>query len=211
MDISKVFVVLLVLAGILFVWIVFGYFSSRVAEPAYTQVIKKHGYEIRDYSAYIEARVKVSGSYKQGQNAGFRILAGYIFGGNTSKTPVAMTAPVIEQKSQSIAMTAPVISTPTEGDTRIISFIMPAEYTIDTLPVPNDKRIEIVSVPMHKSAVLSYTWNVTDKIVAEKTAELLAQLKQDGVTIVGTPRSARYNPPWTAPFMLRNEIIVDVE
>jgi hypothetical protein len=201
---------LIILAITIFIWIAYGYFSSRVKEPKFRVVEKKTGYDIREYAPYIEARVKVTGEYREAMTSGFRILAGYIFGGNTRKQSIAMTAPVTEQQSEPIAMTAPVSETLLADNSRTVSFVMPAEYTLATLPTPNDKRIEIVEVLAHKSAVLRYSgYNNTEK-VANMKAKLLQYLKRDSVVVVGAPRGAGYNPPWTPPFMNRNEILVDI-
>jgi len=192
-------------------WVTYGYFSSQSKEPKFTVLEKKDGYEIREYAPYIEARVTVSGTYREAMSSGFRILAGYIFGGNTTKQSIAMTTPVTERKSESIAMTAPVSETVIENSNRVVAFVMPEGYTLATLPTPNDKRIEIVEVPAHTSAVLRYSgYNNTEK-VAEMKARLLEYLKRDNVVVVGVPRGAGYNPPSTPPFMMRNEILVDIK
>ncbi len=205
----KIFLIISI--AILLIWVVYGYFSSQVKEPKFSVIEKKDGYEIREYAPYIEARVKVTGEYREAMTSGFQILAGYIFGGNTSKQSLAMTAPVIEQKSQPIAMTAPVSETVLADDSRVVSFVMPEEYTLATLPTPNDKRIEIIQVPSHKSAVLRYSgYNNSEKVIKMKT-KLLTYLKRDTIAVVGVPRGARYNPPWTLPFMNRNEILVDIK
>jgi hypothetical protein len=205
---------LIIIAILVLVWIAYGYFSSRVKEPKFAVVAEKNGYEIREYAPYIEARVTVTGEYREAMTSGFRILAGYIFGGNTSKQSIAMTAPVIEQKSEqkseSITMTAPVSETVLDGGARMVSFVMPAEYTRTTLPMPNDKRIEIVEVPAHRSAVLRYSGYNNAEKVAKMKAKLLEYLKRDTVMVKGAPRGAGYNPPWTPPFMRRNEILVDI-
>jgi len=202
---------LIIIAIAVLAWIAYGYFSSQAKEPKFTVLEKKTGYEIREYAPYIEARVNVTGSYRDAQNNGFRILAGYIFGGNTSKTSIAMTVPVVEQKSESIAMTVPVVEALTDTGERVVSFVMPQEYTLATLPTPNDKSIEIVEVPAHKSAVLRYTWNTTAKRVEQKKSELLTYIKRDDLVSIGVPRGARYNPPWIPPFMMRNEIVIDIK
>ena len=206
--------ILLILAVCILIWIVYGYFSSRVKEPKFSVVEKKAGYEIREYAPYIEARVKVTGEYREAMNAGFTILAGYIFGGNTRTQSIAMTAPVSEQTSEPIAipiaMTAPVSETVLADNSRVVSFVMPEEYTLATLPTPNDKRIEIVEVPKHRSAVLRYSGYNNAEKVAEMKAKLLEYLRRDNVSIVGVPCGAGYNPPWTPPFMNRNEILVEV-
>jgi len=204
--------ILLSIIAMLFLgWVTYGYFSSQSKEPKFTVLEKKDGYEIREYAPYIEARVTVSGTYREAMSSGFRILAGYIFGGNTTKQSIAMTTPVTERKSESIAMTAPVSETVIENSNRVVAFVMPEGYTLATLPTPNDKRIEIVEVPAHTSAVLRYSgYNNTEK-VAEMKARLLEYLKRDNVVVVGVPRGAGYNPPSTPPFMMRNEILVDIK
>jgi predicted secreted protein len=125
-----------------------------------------------------------------------------------------MTAPVTEQKSEKnsepIAMTAPVSETVLADNSRVVSFVMPEEYTLVTLPTPNDKRIEIALVPSHRSAVLRYSGYNNAEKVAEMKVKLLEYLKRDNVVVVGVPRGAGYNPPWTPPFMNRNEILVDI-
>ncbi len=201
---------LIILAVVLIIWITYGYFSSRVKEPKFIVLAEKEKYEIREYAPYIEARVAVTGEYRKAMTSGFRILAGYIFGGNTSKQSIAMTVPVTEQKSEAIAMTAPVSETTLADNTRVVAFVMPEEYTLATLPSPNDKRIEIVEVPAHTSAVLRYSGYSSAEKVIKMKAKLLEYLKRDGVMITSAPRGAGYNPPWTPPFMMRNEIFVDI-
>lgn len=203
-------IILVVVIALFSFWVLYGFFSSRVKEPKYSVVAEKDGYEIREYESYIEARVRVTGSYREALSSGFQILAGYIFGDNTSKRSISMTVPVTEQNSESIAMTVLVSEIALTENARIVAFVMPEEYTLDTLPVPNDTRIEIVEVPAHRSAVLRYSgYNSAEKVAQMKT-KLLEYLKRDGVVVVGDPRGAGYNPPWTPPFMTRNEILVDI-
>lgn len=206
MKITLTIVVVVLLA----LWIAYGFFSSRVKEPSYTVLTKKEGYEIREYAPYIEARVIVTGDYREAMSSGFRILAGYIFGGNTKKQSIAMTAPVTEQASEPIAMTAPVSETKLTNGERIVSFVMPEEYTLETLPTPNDSRVQIVEVPSHKSAVLRYSGFTSSEKVEQMKALLLEYVKRDTLPVVGAPRNAGYNAPWTPPFMRRNEVLVDV-
>lgn len=190
-------ILLICLSILFFIWITYGYTSSQVKEPKFTVISKTNTYEIRQYEPYIEARVTVSGTYRDVMSSGFRTLARYIFGDNTKK--------------QSISMTAPVSETALKENTRIVTFVMPDNYTLETLPLPTDKRIEIVKIPAHKSAVLRYSGYSTAEKVAKMKLKLLKQLKKDSILTVGIPRSARYNPPWTPPFMNRNEIIIDIQ
>lgn len=187
---------ILTLIALVTIWVAYRYFLSRVKEPKFIVIEKKDNYETREYAPYIEARVQVSGEYREAMTLGFRILAGYIFGGNTKKQSIAMTAPVSE-----MVVTA---------NARVVSFVMPDEYISGTLPTPNDTRIEIVEVPAHRSAVLRYSGHNNSEKVAQMKAKLLEYLKRDNVDVVGVPRGAGYNPPWTPPFMNRNEILVDI-
>lgn len=197
---------------IFILWNVWGYFSSNVEQAEYSVLKKADDYEIRTYAPHIVAQTTVSGGYEDALNEGFRIIAGYIFGGNTSNQKVAMTAPVTEEKAsgKNIAMTAPVTSA-TEGDMRTVAFVMPKEYTLDTLPIPNDSRVKLVQSPKRTMAVRSFSWYRSAARVQKMEGELLAALKRDGVTVVGTPQFAGYNAPWTPPWMVRNEVMVEVK
>jgi hypothetical protein len=197
-------------------WSVWGFFGSHVEQADYTVVKKMNGYEIREYPAHIVAQTTVKGSYGESMNSGFGILAGYIFGGNTKKESIAMTAPVVAQKgevkkvSESIAMTAPVVAT-TEGDSQIISFGMPRSYTLDTLPTPNDPRVKIVMIPAKKYAVMQFSWYRSDARIKSMQEKLLSALARDGVTAGGSIAYAGYNAPWTPPWMTRNEVLVELK
>ncbi len=87
-----------------------------VEEPAFRTVVREGAFEIRDYPALVVAEVTVTGDQKEAAGKGFRLLAGYIFGGNRRKQSIAMTAPVAQEPvSETIAMTAPVTQTKTAG------------------------------------------------------------------------------------------------
>ncbi|MEI8223963.1 MAG: heme-binding protein [bacterium] len=197
--------------GAVILWSVWGHFSSRVEQTAYSVVDSKENYEIRIYPAHIVAQTVVKGSYQQALNQGFSIVARYIFGGNTKKESIAMTSPVIEKStvSESIAMTSPVIAT-VEGDSHTIAFGMPRSYTLETLPVPNDNRVQIVTIPEKKMAALRFSGMRTDARVQSKKQNLLDSLKKDSITIVGQVQYAGYNAPWTPPWMTRHEVLVEV-
>ena len=200
-----------VIIGIVILWSIWGYFSSRVENTQYSVLESKNNYEIRLYPAHIVAQTTVAGSYREALNQGFGIIAGYIFGGNTKKESIAMTSPVIEKSatSESIAMTSPVMAT-VEGDSHTIAFGMPRSYTLETLPTPNDSRIKIVTIPEKKMAVVRFSWVRTNSRVQSKKEELLDLLKKDNVTIVGEVQYAGYNAPWTPPWMTRHEVLVEI-
>lgn len=201
-----------ILVGIILLWSVWGYFASRVENTPYSVIESKKEYEVRLYPAHIVAQTTVKGTYKEALNQGFHIIAGYIFGGNTKKESIAMTSPVVEKKttSESIAMTAPVMAT-IEGESHTVVFGMPKSYTLETLPTPNDSRVEIVTIPEKKMAVIRFSWFRTDARVQSKKQELLDILKKENVLVVGEPQYAGYNGPGTAPWMIRNEVLVEIK
>ena len=203
---------LYIFIGIVVLWSVWGHFSSRVENTQYSVLESKKGYEIRLYPEHIVAQTVVTGSYREALNKGFRIIARYIFGGNTKKESIAMTSPVIEKSSlsESIAMTSPVIAT-IEGESHTIAFGMPRSYTLKTLPTPNDNRIQIVTIPEKKMAVIRFSWLRTNSRVESKKKELLELLKKDTLKIVGEVQYAGYNAPWTPPWMTRNEVMVEIQ
>ncbi len=204
--------IVLSIIGLLVVWSLVGYFSSRVESADYTVLSSQNGYEVRLYPAHIVAQTTVKGSYTEALTQGFRIVARYIFGGNTKKESISMTSPVIEKSgvSESIAMTSPVMAT-VEGESHTISFGMPRSYTLETLPIPTDSRVQIVTISEKKMAVIRFSWFRTDARVQSKKQELLSALKKDSVTAVGEPQYAGYSAPWTPPWMTRSEVLVEIK
>jgi hypothetical protein len=195
------------------VWVIAAFFfggCATVREPPYKVVSVNDGYEVREYAGYLAAETTVTGPWKDGLNEGFRRLFSYISGNNEGSTKLAMTAPVLSGEPVKIAMTAPVLQEAGAGGEQVVSFIAPAEYTMETLPVPKDPRIRIRQVPPFTAAALRYGgWTGPDKI-ERKTRELESLLARDGRTPVPPFLSAQYNPPWTIPPFRRNEIIVSI-
>jgi len=213
-QIINISVALAVLAGL---WSVWGFLSSRVEQTGYTVLKKTNGYEIREYPEHIVAEVKVQGPYSKSMNEGFGILAGYIFGGNTKKESIAMTAPVVSKNeeeetiSEKIAMTAPV-RVETENNSRIVSFAMPRSYTMQTLPIPDDSRINIKIVPVKKYAAMKFSWYRSDALIKRTEEKLLSALAEDGINVDKESSAyAGYNAPWTPPWMIRNEVMFEIK
>lgn len=178
-----------------------------VSEPAFTSVLKEGDLEVRDYPALVAAEVHVTGDRDRAGNAGFLLLAGYIFGNNTQRRQIAMTAPVAMASGagQKIAMTAPVAMAGTPDDW-VMQFFMPAEYTLDTLPMPYDSRVKLVAIPATRVAVIRFSGIAWESGVNKNTARLAAFVEQKHYRPQGQPVLSRYNPPWTLWFLRRNEI-----
>jgi effector-binding domain-containing protein len=205
-------IILIVLAVIFVLWTLWGFLGSRVEQAEYTVVRKNKNYEVRTYPSHIVAQATVPGDYTGVMNSGFSIVAGYIFGDNTKKEKIAMTAPVVEKSgiSEKIAMTAPVVIS---GDklNRTISFSMPKGYTLETLPVPNDKRVQIVEIPEKNFAVARFYGYRNSSMIEKATKELKEKLIEDKIEIVGSPSYAGYNAPGTPPWMTRNEVLIEIK
>ena len=200
--------------GALVLLIFFGAPAMATEEPAFTVSMKEGAFEVRSYPALVAAQVNVTGSRNEASKAGFKLLAGYIFGGNTRKQSIAMTAPVVQAPagSEKIAMTAPVLQTPMPGQSGAwtVRFIMPAAYTLDTLPTPDDAKVQLLALPPARFAVVTFSGLAREDDVALRTAELNAFIAGKALQAAGPPAVARYNPPWTPWFMRRNEVLIAV-
>jgi len=107
-------------------------------------------------------------------------------------------------------MTSPVVAT-AEGDSQLISFGMPRSYTLETLPTPNDSRVKIVMVPAKKYGVRRFYWYRSDARIKSVQEKLILALERNGFILEGNPAYAGYNAPWTPPWMLRNEVLVEIK
>ncbi len=182
-----------------------------VEEPAFKTVLQEGAFEIRDYPALVVAEVSVTGDQKQAASTGFRLLAGYIFGGNKGRQSIAMTAPVAQQPiSEKIAMTAPVTQMRDAG-AWVIRFTMPSAYSLKTLPEPNNPKVLLRELPPTRFAVLRFSGLAQPDDVAAKTAELLTLAKAHHLNVTGAVSLAQYNPPWTLWFLRRNEVMIPVD
>ena len=189
-----------------------------IEEPSYTVLSQVDDFELRRYDEKLVAQTWVSGDQDTASRQGFKILADYIFGNNTApsgeSSKISMTAPVTmqsdnqnEQESQKIAMTAPVSMQQDDGKWRV-QFTMPSQYTMQTLPKPNNPDIKILQVPAQTYGVIKFSGLAGSKKVAKKTETLKSWMQTQKLMIIGTPELARYNPPWTLPFMRRNEVMI---
>ncbi len=183
-------------------------------EPSFTverRISSRDGeVEIRRYGSRIAAETTIDADEDAARNEGFRRLARYIFGGNQGNTKIAMTAPVVQEKGQRIAMTAPVATQRGGEGQWVIRFFMPSEYTLDTLPTPNDERVHLVTVPGERVAVLRFSGIASAQAVAARTEELLTALRDNDIDPSGEPLTWFYDPPWTIPFRRRNEVVVSL-
>lgn len=185
--------------------------TSNVKEAKYDVVEKDGKFEVRDYAPQILAETLVAGGFEDAGDKAFNRLFDYISGKNSSRTKIAMTVPVtMEKKNEKIAMTAPV-KQQKKGDRWAFSFVMPSEYTIDTLPKPKDSRIEIVKLPGRRMCAVSYSGSWSKSNYSANKKELEKWMEENGYKASGEAIWARYNPPWTLWFLRRNEILFPVD
>jgi effector-binding domain-containing protein len=184
--------------------------AMAIEEAKYKVLEKDNGFEIRDYASHILAETIVEGDREGAGNKAFDRLFRYISGDNRSRKKVAMTAPVSQQpKGEKIKMTAPV------GQRRMhekwaVSFMMPASYTIENLPEPEDQNITLRQVPARRMASVRYSGFWSEKRYLKYKSKLVSWIRERGFTIVGDPIWARYNPPFTPWFLRRNEILIPI-
>ena len=174
-------------------------------EPDFNLIFKKENFEIREYSPKILAQIAVKGDFRSASKKGFSNNIT-----NDGSQKIDMTTPVVlEPKSELIDMTTPVVS---EGNDRewLISFVMPKEFSIQTLPKPNNKNIRIIKEPKEKYAVIIFSGLVRESNYKEQSILLNNFINDKKLEILGQLKIARYNPPWTLPFFRRNELMIKV-
>jgi effector-binding domain-containing protein len=179
-------------------------------EAPYTVIKADDIFELREYAPQVLAEIIVDGDLEGAGNKAFRPLFRYISGDNKSRGKIAMTAPVSqEQTGEKISMTAPVSQQSVQGKWAV-SFTMPASYTMETLPVPDDPSINLRQVPARRVVAVRYSGFWSEEKYLLHKEKLEKWIKDNRYTVTGEPVWARYNPPFTLWFMRRNEILIPV-
>lgn len=189
-------------------------FGIRTVDEAPYSVLDKDGqFELREYAQLLLAETTVDAGFDEAGSIAFKRLFGYISGANTTQTKIDMTAPVIADPAtatgRTIKMTAPVIAEP-DSDGWRYAFVLPEKFTTETAPAPTNKDVELVEVPSKRVAAISFSGSWEEQTLRAKATELLDWLDARGYQTVSLPRSAGYDPPWTLPFLRRNEVLIDI-
>ena len=185
--------------------------AMALERATYTVLEKQKDFELRQYGPQIVAETIVEGDFEQVGNEGFRRLFDYISGKNRKKQSISMTAPVSQEaESEKISMTAPVNMEKLGGEYRI-TFLMPTEYTMETLPEPLDTRVQLKEVPGQLVAALRYSGTWSRNRYEAKKVQLQELLDSNGLRPAGASIFARYNPPFMPWFLRRNEVLIPVE
>lgn len=168
---------------------------AKTEEQKYKVIKSEKDFEIRFYPSVTMATVYSSAkSYKELSGAGFRKLAGYIFGGNSNDTRISMTSPVHMDISQS-------------GSS--MSFVMPSSYNPDNLPAPDDNDVKIEKSKDEYFAAIWFSGYASDEDIINYSGKLKDLLTENGISYYGNFRYLGYDPPFK-PFGRKNEIIVAV-
>jgi hypothetical protein len=169
--------------------------QSDIEMYPYTVKKKYDGFEIRSYDATLFTSVKLStNEYKNASSTGFRILAGYIFGGNDRNENIAMTSPVAMSLEDSMTM----------------MFMVPKKYKKETLPQPNQSQIQFTEEPAKVVAAITFGGWANDKNIEEHKQKLIAALDKEGIPYTNKFYLLGYNPPFEL-VNRRNEVIVELQ
>ncbi len=185
--------------------------AMATPEPPFKVEQRQGAFEVRQYGPLIVAEVTVEGRRGEAASRGFRPLANYIFGDNAPKAKIAMTAPVIQTRGEKIAMTAPVAQSAAGEGRWIVRFVMPEGSTMANLPAPNDPNVALIEQPGARYAVVRFSGLNTEAALTEKTTDLTGFIAKAGLKAKAAPVYAFYDPPWTPPFMRRNEVLIAIE
>jgi hypothetical protein len=167
-------------------------------------------YELRQYPQHVVAETTVRGSsFEDAGSRAFRYLFGYISGDNTARQSIEMTAPVVQAASARVNMTAPVVQKPTI-DGFVVAFVMPAAMTEADAPLPNRNEVTLRTVPARLVAAARFSGRWAEASWHKHRDALLEAVSAAGLTVLGEPRFARFDPPYTPWFLRHNEVLVDV-
>lgn len=188
-----------------------GPIMSQVETPEYQILSKKESIETRLYQDMVIAQVTIEGTRKDSIGKGFQLLADYIFGNNQTDVNVTMTTPVEQEQSTKIAMTAPVQQVEEASGLWKISFVMPSKYTKETLPKPNNTKVQLIEIPAKKFIAITFSGRNTDDNIQKHKQKLIHYITKHNIQIMGSAKYAFYNPPWTLPMFRRNEVMFEIK
>ena len=202
---SVVLILALTLAPLAVVRSVMAVTYKSTETPPYTVERAEGPIELRTYAPRLMAEVSVTGSQSQAITAGFRVLAGYIFGANDGGAKIAMTTPVTQVPGETIAMTTPVTQLARDGNW-LVQFMMPSAYTRATLPKASDPAIRFVTLPANRQVVLRFSGTPGARVLASKEGELRSWARGQALSVAAGPFYYFYDAPWTLPWNRRNEV-----
>jgi len=163
--------------------------------------------ELRDYPPIVIAVAAVDGTRSHAVNAGFRLLADYIFGKNQWTSRIALTAPVTQSPR---SPGEPFMTNIEHSSSWTISFMMPAGYAMQSLPAPTDVRVHFERAPARRLAAIRFSGFWSNANLECHEIQLLRWLHMEHVTALSAPIYAYYDPPWIPWFLRRIEVLIEI-
>jgi len=190
---------------------VFGDSSVEIAPYKVIENAEEAKIEIRNYPQMILVSTPMDGD---GRNSAFRKLFGYITGDNVSASEIAMTAPVFmdreEESGVEIPMTAPVFMEGEDSETPMMSFVMPADFTLENTPKPTDPDVVVSEIKDYQVAAIIFSGRLNQDNIEKHRSVLEQWIIDNGYVVTGAVKTAGYNAPFTLPAMRRNEVLIPV-
>lgn len=189
--------------------------SRDTEEPSYDVVTSDKRFELRDYAPMIVAEVTSTGDRRRASGASFRRLAAYIFAQDRpdgGRERIAMTSPVMQDRAKQdepIAMTSPVLQDETGANEWRMRFVMPARFTMNTLPTP-PSDITLSQQPARRVAAVRFNGYASDADLAIMEAKLTEWIEERGLKVAGEFEYAFYDAPMVPPDRRRNEVLIEV-
>jgi hypothetical protein len=165
---------------------------------------RKQNYSIRKYEPFVVAEVAARQGFME-QGTAFRTLAGYLFGGNSDSTSMAMTSPVISNDN-------------------MMQFVLPVQSTAQApQPIPGTSKdtsspdVVVREVGGGTFAVLGFSGVATQDLTSKNADQLVARMERDGLfperDASGKVQSLtlQYNEPTVLPPFRRNEVMVQIK
>lgn len=173
-----------------------------MTEQQVYQVVKElDDVELRAYDDCVLAEVRIDGSFQNVGNKAFNPLFSFISGRNTSQRKIAMTAPVLQE----------VPSGEPKPQEYAVAFVMPAGSTRADLPDPADQRVQLREVPAHTALAVRFSGRWSGSSFEKHVATIKNTALDQDYVLVGDPRYARFNPPWTPWFLRHNEVVWSIK
>lgn len=193
----KIFLIFLGLLALVFIILQIFVMSTQRGIEMYPYTVLKSfdEFEIRSYEASLFTSVTLpTNEYDAASNKGFSLLAGYIFGGNSTNEKIAMTSPV--------AMSL--------EDSMTVMFMVPKDLKKENLPAPNQSQIEFREEPAKTLAAITFGGWANDKKIEQYKQKLLAALDAEGIAYGNRFYFLGYNAP-SEVINRRNEVVVELE
>ena len=193
----------------------FGASNVDIAPYKILKTAAQDNIEIRTYESMVlvSASMQAKNEKNDGRNNAFRTLFSYINGNNLGAQKIEMTAPVLideKKKGAKIPMTAPVFIDE-DVDEPVMSFVMPASYTLGSTPKPKDENVRVSEIKNYKVAVIRFNGRLSDSNVNAHQKILENWIEKNGHEVVGAYKKAGYNAPFTLPVFRRNEVLIPIK